>query len=298
MTSQTSDLIPEGVGRTAVGVARARAVESARADRLFDDPYAAAFVTAAHGGNPAPPRANPTPALIALARHLVIRTRFYDDYLLTAAREGCVQVVVPAAGLDTRAFRLDWPSGTRVFELDMPPVLAFKERVLAEQGAVAPVPRSVLAADLREPWAAVLTAAGFDPAVRSVWLVEGLLVYLGSAEVTDLLSTIGELSAPGSRLGLTHGRGKQEGGDPQGPRPEEKAQELGLEVRLMTDLWRGGLDEDPVDWLARHGWRAERHDRAELAVGYGRPADYVSQNHSFITAERTGGPEAARQAAQ
>ncbi|WP_280690663.1 SAM-dependent methyltransferase [Kitasatospora sp. GAS204B] len=282
----TAHQIPEGVGRTAIGVARARAFESARPDRLFDDPYAAAFVVAAGEQPPLAPRPNRSPALIAMARHLVVRTRFFDDYLLGAAREGCAQVVVPAVGLDTRAFRLAWPAGTRVFELDMPPVLAFKERVLAEQGAVAPVERTVLAADLREDWATVLAGAGFDPAVRTVWLLEGLLVYLGSDEVAAILGTIGELSAPGSRLALTHGRGSNEPAQPGGP-AEEMAP--APELSAVYALWRGGLDEDPISWLNRHGWQAERHDRAELAVGYGRPADYLSSNRSFVTAERTAG---------
>ncbi|WP_329570881.1 SAM-dependent methyltransferase [Kitasatospora sp. NBC_01266] len=295
MTSETSGRpteaggIPEGVGRTAIGVARARAMESARPDRLFNDPYAAAFVTAARAGQPETPRPNPSPALIAMGRHLVIRTRFFDDYLLRAAREGCPQVVVPAAGLDTRAFRLDWPAGTRVFEIDMPPVLAFKERVLAEQGAVAPVPRTVLAADLREEWGAALIKAGFDPAVRTVWLLEGLLVYLSSQEVAAILGTIGELSAPGSRLAFTHGRGNKEHQHPGGPAADDAA---APELAAVYALWRGGLDEDPVGWLNRHGWRAERHNRAELAVGYGRPADYVGPNRSFVTAELPVGPAA------
>ncbi|MBB4926988.1 SAM-dependent methyltransferase [Kitasatospora kifunensis] len=278
------DQIPEGVGRTAIGVARVRALESARPDRLFNDPYAAAFAAAARDGAPGAPRGGVSPAMIALARHLVIRTRFFDDYLLAAARAGCAQVVLLAAGLDTRAFRLDWPAGTRVFELDMPAVLTFKERVLAEQSAQAPVPRTVIAADLREDWAEPLVKAGFDPAARTVWLVEGLLVYLGSPEAEALLSTIDSLSAPGSRLALTHGHGRNE--RRAGGSLVVEGADTAPELAPVVALWRGGLDEDPVDWLHRHGWRAERHDRAELAVGYGRPADYVASQRGLITAER------------
>ncbi|MGF1426843.1 SAM-dependent methyltransferase [Kitasatospora sp. LaBMicrA B282] len=287
MSRESNPPIPEGVGRTAVGIARARAVESARPDRLFHDPYADAFVTAARGGEPAVPGPAPSPQLIALARHLVIRTRFFDDQLLAAARAGCTQVVIPAAGLDTRAFRLDWPAGTRVFEIDLPPVLAFKEHVLAEQGAAAPVERTALAADLREDWAAELLRAGFDPERRTVWLLEGLLVYLESDDVAALLTRIGELSAPGSRLGLTHGLGNKERANAADrPGERERAPEI---ADTVYALWRGGLDEDPVTWLARAGWRAERHDRAALAVEYGRPADYLTAQRSFVTAERTGG---------
>jgi methyltransferase (TIGR00027 family) len=275
--------IPEGVGRTAIGVARARARESARPDRLFNDPYAAAFVAADGRAERAAPTGAPSPALRTMARHLVLRTRFFDDYLVAAAEAGCHQVVTLAAGLDTRAFRLDWPAGTRFFELDMPAVLAFKERVLAEQGAEPAGPRAVIAADLREDWAAALAKAGFDTAVPTVWLLEGLLVYLEAEDAAAILSTVTELSAPGSRLALTHRPGGPDHPvrtDPNGP--EQAAPELADVVAL----WIGGLTEDPSDWLNRNGWRAQWHDRAEVAVALGRGADYISPRPGYLTAER------------
>ncbi|WP_035797087.1 SAM-dependent methyltransferase [Kitasatospora mediocidica] len=276
----TTHGIPEGVGHTALGVARARAIESRRPDRLFDDPYAAAFVTAAYGEPAEPKPGEVAPGLVAMARHLVVRTRFFDDYLLRATAEGCTQVVVPAAGLDTRAFRLPWPDGVSLFEIDLPEISAFKERVLAEQGAVPACRRSSLVADLREDWAAVLTGAGFDPAARSVWLIEGLLIYLDAADAARLLTVVGELSAPGSRLALTHGAGRRD-------RELRGQDQVAPELAAVAALWRGGLDEDPVDWLARDGWQAVRHDRAEAAASYGRP-DYVSPQARFVTAERVG----------
>ncbi|MFI9273007.1 SAM-dependent methyltransferase [Kitasatospora sp. NPDC052896] len=271
--------IPEGVGRTAIGVARARAVESRRPDRLFDDPYAAAFVTAADGEVRERGPGEVSPGLIAMARHLVVRTRFFDDFLLAAAADGCRQVVIPAAGLDTRAYRLNWPAGLVCYEIDLPEVLAFKERVLAERAAEPVARRVALVADLREDWPAVLTGAGFDPAERSAWLIEGLLIYLESAEVARLLGQVGELAAPGSRLALTHGSGRWE----ESPRDRG---EPAPELAPVMKLWKGGLAEDPVPWLGRRGWRAVRHDRAEAAVSYGRPVDYVSSQRIFVTAER------------
>ena len=125
----------------------------------------------------------------------------------------------------------------------------------------------------------MLTGAGFDPAERSVWLIEGLLVYFGSDEAARLLTTVGELSAPGSRLALTHGLGRR---DPDLVSVDEVAPELAP----VAALWRGGLDEDPVTWLGRDGWRAARHDRAAAAASYGRP-EYVSPQALFVTAERT-----------
>ncbi|MGC0316607.1 class I SAM-dependent methyltransferase [Kitasatospora acidiphila] len=278
----SKEQIPDGVGRTAIGVARVRAHESTRRDRLFNDPYAAAFVVA-DGRRDLAVTAKPSPGLIAMVRHLVLRTRFFDDYLLAAAESGCRQVVVPAAGLDTRAFRLDWPAGTRFFELDMPAVLAFKERVLAEQGAQPAGPRTVIAIDLREDWATALTSAGFDPTAPTVWLLEGLLVYLDSDDVEAILATVTGLSAPGSRLALTHGLGNR--GRRQAPEPHAP-EHAAAELTDVVALWRGGLNEDPVAWLDRHGWRARRNDRADVAVAVGRGADYVTSQRSFVTAER------------
>src|SRR6059036_2190560 len=108
----------EGVSRTAVGVARVRARESERDNRLFDDPWAATF---AQLGEPSPD-GPPSPQRLAIAFQVIIRTRFYDDWLLHEAERGLRQVVLLGAGLDTRAYRLEWPAGTRVFELDLPPV--------------------------------------------------------------------------------------------------------------------------------------------------------------------------------
>lgn len=281
MRGMTTHGIPEGVGRTAIGVARARAVESRRPDRLFDDPHAAGFVTAAYGEEAESRRTPTPPSLAAMACDLVVRTRFFDDYLLRAAAEGCLQVVVPAVGLDTRAFRLPWPRGVRFFELDLPEVLAFKERVLAEQSAVPACRRTALAVDLREDWAALLTGAGFDPQARTVWLMEGLLIYLTSQEVVRLLATVRALSAPGSRLALTNGtsgsRGRGRawvGGDTLAP-----------ELSPLASLWQGGPERELLDLLQRDGWQARRQCRSEAATSYGRP-DYVSPQRSLVTAER------------
>ncbi|WP_344339923.1 SAM-dependent methyltransferase, partial [Kitasatospora putterlickiae] len=148
------------VSRTALSVALVRAYESSRPDALFDDPYAAAFATAA--GVPLP-ASGPRGALAeALVAHGTLRTRFYDDRLLAA---GADQVVLLAAGLDTRAHRLEWPAGTRLFELDLHPVLDFKDQVLDGLGAEPGCRRTVLSADLLDSrWPARLVDAGFDPA--------------------------------------------------------------------------------------------------------------------------------------
>lgn len=277
--------VPAGVGRTALGMARIRAAESLRADRLFDDPYAAAFVAAAPGALPSgDPSERAGPAKFAslgaaFAASAVIRTRFLDDYLLGACAAGCRQVVLLAAGLDTRAFRLGWPDGVHVFEVDLPDVQAFKERVLAGRAATPRCVRSVVAADLTsDDWPAGLAVAGFEPSARCAWLPEGLLIYLSAQEAARLLGAVGENSAPGSRLAFEHGGGRS-------ALLRDATEMPGM--REFTALWRGGLGEDPSQWLDRHGWRANVHDGAAAAASYGR-ADPDYAGGGFITAVRGG----------
>lgn len=275
----------QGVGRTALGVAVVRARESLREDRLFNDPFAQAFVDASPGAFPErPTSAEDLAALGPLASlgevfsfHAVVRTRFFDDYLIAATAGGCQQVVLLAAGLDTRAFRLSWPDDVRVFELDLPQVLSFKEAVLAGSDAVPNCRRTVVPVDLREQWATGLVAAGFDPTTPTAWLAEGLLLYLTADEVAHLLTQVAELSAPDSLLSCEHGSIAD---------TTLLTQARGMPAMdQFTPLWKGGLGEDAPNWLSRHGWRPRLHDRAELAASYGRPVP-ESSSGGFITAVR------------
>ncbi|MFF7459241.1 SAM-dependent methyltransferase [Kitasatospora sp. NPDC008115] len=260
------------VSRTALSVALVRAYESARPDPLFDDPYAAAFAAAADVPLPAE---GPTGGLAeALVAQGILRTRFYDDRLLAA---GADQVVLLAAGLDTRAHRLDWPAGTRVFELDLGPVLAFKERVLDGLGAEPRSRRTVLPADLLEPhWPARLTDAGFDPARPSAWLAEGLLVYLAPEEAAGLLTAVAALAAPGSRLLLEQGRDVT-------VTPHDPA------LAHLTVLWRGGLGPGTRDWLDGHGWTTGLTTLEQLARRYARPLPGPSAAGFIEAVRRPGG---------
>ncbi|WP_410596331.1 SAM-dependent methyltransferase [Amycolatopsis sp. lyj-23] len=260
------------VSRTAVGVAALRAYESSRPDRLFDDPYAAAFAEAGRSALPAAGEGLGT----LFYPQVVIRTRFYDDHLLGS---GCAQIVLLAAGLDTRAFRLAWPAGTRVFELDLPEVLAFKDHVLAEQGAAPSGDRVVVPVDLREDWATALRERGFDPAAPTAWLAEGLLIYLTPEEAEGLLTTVGDLSAPGSRIAFEH----RADSSPGSMIARAKAAAGGKHV---TSLWRGELGGRAPEWLAAHGWEPSTVTRAELATAYGRPSDDDATAGGFVAAVR------------
>ncbi|MBN9746451.1 SAM-dependent methyltransferase [Amycolatopsis sp. A1MSW2902] len=257
------------VGKTAVGVAGLRALESGRPDRLFDDPYAGAFF---HAGRAIfEGRERHHELGMVFAHQVAIRTRFFDDFV-----SGGTQTVLLAAGLDARAFRLDWPDGARVFEVDLPDVLAFKETVLSGKGARPRCQRTTVPVDLRDDWVAALKNNGFDPDQPTVWLAEGLLVYLSRDEAERMLTAVTELSAPGSRVSFEH----RPDGDQDGLL--ERARQFGSEV---TALWRGGLAGDAPNWLAEHGWRPETVTVAELSVQYGREPLHHTRG-GFVTATR------------
>jgi methyltransferase (TIGR00027 family) len=192
-----------GVGMTALGVARLRAEESRRPDRLFDDPLAAAFVNAVPDAFPE--NTSVDDWLSVLLFHGSSGPGSFDEYLLAATAHGCRQILLLAAGLDTRAFRLDWPSGTRLIELDLPEVMAFKDTILTEQAATPRCERTMLHADLCGHWSGELTRVGFRRSEPTAWLAEGLLLYLSAHEVDRLLTTVTDLSADGSRLALDYG---------------------------------------------------------------------------------------------
>jgi methyltransferase (TIGR00027 family) len=196
---------PTGVGTTAVGVAAMRAAETRRPDRLFEDPLAAAFVAGAGWGRIEIEDVEPErrPGIITLAAWVSARTRFLDDLVLDATASGVRQIVLLGAGLDARAFRIQWPDGVRVFELDTPAMLGFKQRVLDDVGATPRAERIVIPIDLREDWPTALREAGFDAGAPAAWVVEGLLVYLDEQSVDRVMIDIAALSAPGSRLGVT-----------------------------------------------------------------------------------------------
>ena len=139
-----------------------------------------------------------------MSEQIAVRTRFFDDFFTAAADAGIRQAVILAAGLDTRGYRLPWPTGTVVFEVDQPEVIAFKTTTLDDLGAVPKATRKTVAIDLRDDWPAALREAGFDPAQPTAWIAEGLLPYLPPDAQDRLFDHITALSAPGSRLATEH----------------------------------------------------------------------------------------------
>ncbi|MCX4552983.1 class I SAM-dependent methyltransferase [Streptomyces sp. NBC_01500] len=200
------DGVEGGVGLTALMVAAARAIETHRHDTLARDIYAEHFVLAAPASAGWPvrmqqvPDGDANPLWGRFARYFGLRTRVLDDFLLRSVQPGARQVVLLGAGLDSRAFRLDWPPGCVIFEIDRKGVLAFKHKVLDGLSATPKAARVPVPVDLRADWVGALADAGFDPAAPSIWLAEGLLFYLPSAAETYLIDTVDRLSAGGSAL--------------------------------------------------------------------------------------------------
>ncbi len=257
MTYSTSST-PTAVETTALRIAHARAVETDRPDSLFDDPYAARFVDAAGVGDDFYDTIDRFQA--TLGAQVAIRTRYLDDQLIEAVAAGCRQVVLLGAGMDARAFRLRWPEGTRIFEIDLPDLLRFKESVLIDADAQPECRRITIGTDLAGSWSSGLTMAGFDPAQPTAWLVEGLIYALTSDEVEALLKRIATLSAAGSRLAIEHREDSE----------AQRAARAAVDPEL-AGVWKGGPREPLDELLERHGWRAEVLDLATVGRTYDRP---------------------------
>jgi methyltransferase (TIGR00027 family) len=269
--------ITTSVGSTALFVATARALEAQKPDPLAVDPFAEVFCRAV-GGNSADVLDGKDPEhplkTADFGQHFVnfqgARTRYFDGYFRRAADAGVRQVVILAAGLDSRAYRLPWPGGTTIFELDRPQVLDFKREVLAEQGAEPNAERREVAVDLREDWPQALRDSGFDAAKPSAWIAEGLLIYLPATAQDQLFTGIDALAGPGSRVAV-------EDGAPM-PRDEfaaaveeERAARAAGDQRLFFQLVYNEQHAPAEQWFGERGWTAVATPLADYLRQVGRP---------------------------
>jgi methyltransferase (TIGR00027 family) len=300
--------IKTSVGTTAVVVAAARAVETERPDALIRDPYAKLLVTNAGAGVLWEAMLDPSIAAKVAAideeaaahlQHMrgyqAVRTNFFDTYFKDAVADGIRQVVILASGLDSRAYRLDWPAGTTVYEIDQPQVLAYKSTTLAENGVTPSADRREVAIDLRQDWPAALRAAGFDPAARTAWLAEGLLMYLPAEAQDRLFTQIGELSAVGSRVSAeTAAQHADERRQQMRERFKKVADEIGMEqtVDIGELIYHDDHRANVADWLNNHGWRAHAQPATDEMRRLGRwienvpLADDKDAFSDFVIAER------------
>ncbi len=252
--------ITTSVGSTALFVAAARALEAQKAEPLALDPYAELFCRAVGGewadlldGNA------PDHRLLSesFGNHFVsfqgARTRYFDRYFAAAGAAGVRQIVLLAAGLDSRAYRLPWSDGTVVYELDQPRVLAFKREVLSEHGDAPTADRREVPVDLRDDWPGALRAAGFDPALPSAWLAEGLLIYLPGSAQAQLFSGIDALAHSGSWVGVEEGRPMPD--DAFAARQTEE-RDAGAADPFYTLIYNE-QHAPAAEWFGARGWIAE-----------------------------------------
>ncbi|WP_374022950.1 class I SAM-dependent methyltransferase [Mycobacterium sp. HNNTM2301] len=310
-TENDSWEITESVGATALGVAAARAAETDSENPLISDQFARVFLHAAGEGvwnwfaAPNLPdqiaQAEPDlkPRMQGMVDYMAARTAFFDTFFTDATRAGARQVVILAAGLDSRAWRLAWPDGTTVYELDQPRVLDWKLSTLQDNGAepacrLVPVP-----VDLRHDWPAALRQAGFDPSAPSVWSAEGLLPFLPAAAQELLFERVQALATVGSRIAV-EAPGPDfldEAGRERQRQTMQRIRDLMAELEPerdipdVADLWYFEEREDVGEWLSRHGWDVTVTPAEELMAGYDRrpPRDIegATPQTLFVAAERT-----------
>ncbi|GAS87003.1 SAM-dependent methyltransferase [Mycolicibacterium brisbanense] len=268
--------LASSVGATATMVAAARAIASAEPEPLINDPYAASLVRAVGvdfftklvdgdlvlDGDDAS-------AAEFMTSVMAVRTKFFDDFFLTAGAAGIRQAVILASGLDARAYRLPWPEGTVVYEIDQPDVIGAKTAAMEKLGAAPTAERRAVAVDLRDDWPAALRAAGFDPDLPTAWSAEGLLVYLPPEAQDRLFDNITALSATGSQLATEYHPDIAAAVRNRSQSMAERWREHGFDVDL-SELWYTGERNSVVDYLTASGWSVTARRRPEVFAEYGR----------------------------
>jgi methyltransferase (TIGR00027 family) len=298
--------IATSVGSTAVMVAAARAAETAKDSPLIRDPYAKQLVDGVgsgvwdfvlnddFGAKVAEADAEVAAIFEHMGNYQAVRTHFFDEFFAAAAEAGIRQVVILASGLDSRAYRLQWPPRTVVYEIDQPKVLEYKAARMAEHGALPSAQRHAVPVDLRFDWPTALQEAGFDSDAPTARLAEGLLMYLPADAQDRLFEQITTLSSPGSRVAVEAVGARDDERRAQTREKFERiAAQFGMEDSLdVADLMYDDPDRaDVAVWLDAHGWRAKAVTSADEMRRLDRwvlPAEEADGDafSSFVTAEK------------
>jgi methyltransferase (TIGR00027 family) len=294
------------VGATATGVAVGRALASRRANPLINDPFAEPlvravgvdFFTRLASGELDPAELDDGDSAFGMARMsdmMAVRTRFFDEFFMEATQSGIHQAVILASGLDARAYRLRWPAGTTVYEIDQPSVIGFKTRTMQRLDAAPTADRRAVAIDLRQDWPAPLQRAGFDAAQPAAWSAEGLLAFLPPDAQDRLLDNISALSATGSRFAsenMPNVNHAQTTMQTQMQTLTDRWRQHGLDLD-MSDLWYFGDRNDVDEYLSTHGWDTVATGHAELFAAHGLSAQPANDEEaqmltsfSYMTATR------------
>jgi methyltransferase (TIGR00027 family) len=277
--------ITTSVGSTALFVAAARALEAQKPEPFAVDPYAEVFCRAVGGewadlldGKLPDHQLKTNDFGQTFVNFQGARTRYFDNYFGTVTEAGVQQIVILAAGLDTRAYRLPWRPGTVIFELDQPQVLDFKREVLAEHGDKPTAERREIAVDLRDDWQRALQDNGFDPTKPSAWIAEGLLIYLPATAQEQLFTGIDALSARGSHVAV-------EDGAPMPDDAFEAAKAAAVAEGDENNWFRLIYNEQhqpAVDWFAARGWTAVATTLGDYLRELGRPVAPDSEGSEMV----------------
>jgi methyltransferase (TIGR00027 family) len=268
--------LASSVGATATAVAARRAMASKGPNPLIDDPFAEPLVNAVGveafikmmNGEIELTDDDPAFTSQRLAEGMAVRTRFFDNFFADAAAAGVRQAVILAAGLDTRAYRLTWPPGTVVYEVDQPQVIEFKTSTLADLGASPAADRKTVAIDLRDNWPGALRDNGFDSERPTAWIAEGLLGYLPPDAQDRLFDNVTALSSVGSRMGTGYVPDIRDRIATRGKEISERWRRLGLNMN-WAELVYDGERNDAAEYLTGRGWQTTVHTTPELYAANG-----------------------------
>jgi methyltransferase (TIGR00027 family) len=257
-----------GVGTTATGIAAARALASKGADSLISDPFARPLVEALGvdyylkmADGELEGEETDSFDLSVMADGIAVRTQFFDEFFLNATGTGLRQAVILASGLDTRAYRMQWPAGTTVFELDQPEVIDFKSRTLADMKATPTARLHSIGIDLRLDWPSALLTHGFDTSRPTAWIAEGLHGYLPAEAQDRFLDTITDLSATASRIAIdwhpdlnitSNDRSREVS-------RSERQRSNGVDIKDPSDMIYLGPRNNIGDYLRAQGWQIQTH---------------------------------------
>ena len=265
--------LASSVGVTATMVAAGRAMATKDPRGLIDDPFAEPLVRAVgvdlftkmmDGELDLSAIENVSPTRMqAMTDGMAVRTKYFDDYLVDATGAGVRQVVILASGLDWRAYRLPWPAGTVVYEIDQPQVIEFKTTTLAGIGAKPATARRTIPVDLRADWPAALRAAGLDTTAPTAWLAEGLLIYLPPEAQDRLFDNITALSVPGSAIATEFVPGIVDFDADRAREMSGAFRDHGVDIDMASLVYAGERNH-VVDYLRTSGWDVEGVTRTEL----------------------------------
>ncbi len=210
---------------------------------------------------------------------LAARTHYIDAFFREAEVAGIRQVVILAAGLDARGYRLPWAPGTTLFEIDQPQVIEFKTATIGALGAEPTAEVRAVAIDLRHDWPSALRDAGFDTGRPAAWAAEGLLGFLPPDAQDRLLDNITALSADGSRLVAEVFMNSAANVQALNG-ATQKWVDNGLDVAL-ENLGFPGDRNDVATYLEGHGWQTARAPLNQLLAESGLPLHSGGEDAAF-----------------